>query len=56
MTMSNPAYYREQAAKCQRLAQETNDVDKAKMLALARDYLKLADMLEGSPKRKTPEK
>lgn len=56
MTMSNPAYYREQAANCRRLAQETNDVDKAKMLGLAEDYLKLAAMLEGAPERKTPEK
>ena len=53
--MSNPAYYREQAAKCQCLAQETNEADKAKMLALADDYLKLADMLEGKPEKRVPE-
>jgi len=47
--MVSPAYYRAEAARCHKLAEEAEDLEAAhRWRALARDYNALADQLDKS--------
>ena len=52
--MTTPAFYRGQAEGCRKQARETAEADrKATLLALAEDYVRLAEELEKSPEKKS---
>jgi hypothetical protein len=44
--MPNATFYRKQAERCLRLARDTSEKEKATLLAMARDYLRLAEELD----------
>jgi hypothetical protein len=47
--MASPVFYRAEAERCRRLASETSEAEKKRLLALAEDYVRLAEELEQAP-------
>jgi hypothetical protein len=47
--MSTAAFYRAEAERCRRHAQAASETDRKRLLALAEDYVRLAEEIEKTP-------